>query len=92
MSACIACGHEGEAAFNVKVGAETCVDKVACKERLLASLRPPRDMTDPRLKGLPEIAQDAIVRCGDPLLMVNGGSLNLSDLCRICVAEGCADD
>lgn len=68
-----------------------CIDRDQCAENIFALVRPVRDMDHPALMGLPEIARDAIARAGDPILMICGGSLKMSDLCKIVAAEAIAE-
>lgn len=88
MPACPVC-YNPNADTEPWEGMIRCKDHEECGRYLREVFMAPVDnMEHPRLEGLPEIAQDVCARHGDPLLMVGGGSFNLSDLCRMMIGEG----
>lgn len=88
MTACPVC-------FNPDADTEPWEGMVRCKDhdecgRYLREvyMAPATFMEHPRFANLPEIAQDACARSGDPLIMVGGGSFSLSHLCEMMIGEG----
>jgi hypothetical protein len=88
MSTCPIC-YNPNADTEPWEGMIRCKDHEACGKYLReVFMAPVTNMEHPRLAGLPEFAQDVCARQGNPLLMVGGGSLNLSELCHMMIGEG----